>query len=159
MTGPDNNMPVIIVNQINYILMKTQARSIPAVFTMMLMLFSFSTLFLTTSCNKNDFVEFYSDGKWVIDKYYSQGVDQTEQFKAEYQGYMLDLQGANQFLETYTKDSIPYGIQGDWSVLNDGNALRLNDNTNGVREYIIVSKSPSALKLKKGTEEWWLIRP
>lgn len=111
----------------------------------------------TTGCNNR--VEFFSTGKWKLDKYYHFNIDSTTSYSQTHEEYQLNLLVSHGFTETQILNEGPYAVSGTWEISYDAKKLRLFDDLNGTREFEVKEASTTSLKIRKDVEEWWLTRP
>ena len=119
-------------------------------------------LVLLTSCIPILY-ETLIQGRWEVDEYYRNGVEDTQSFYLLFGDYAITFHPDGDFTETYKLGNIvPVTNPGTWELINNGDQLKLVDQA-ATRTYNIVSLTQDELRLHRdvgdGSNEELVLEP
>ena len=119
-------------------------------------------LVLLTSCTQILY-ETLIQGRWEVDEYYRNGVEDTQSFYLLFGDYAITFHPDGDFTETYKLGNIvPVTNPGTWELINNGDQVRLVDQASP-RTYNIVNLIQDELHLQRdigdGTNEELVLEP
>lgn len=119
-------------------------------------------LVMLTSC-KQILYETLLQGTWEVDEYYRNGVTDTQSFYLIFGDYTIKFHPDGDFTETYKLTNVlPITNSGTWAIINNGDQLRLVDQTSS-RTFSILSLTKDELRLYRdvgdGSNEELVLEP
>jgi len=119
-------------------------------------------LVLLTNCTQILY-EPLIQGKWEVDEYYRNGVEDTQSFYLLFGDYVITFHPDGDFTETYKLGNIvPVTNPGTWELINNGDQLKLVDQV-ASRTYNIVALTQDELRLYRdvgdGNNEELVLEP